>query len=379
MWPLIRPLLFSLDAERAHHLSMQIFAGAMRVGPLRRLTERLFRADDPRLHVRRFGIDFPTPVGLAAGFDKNAEYFDALSALGFGFIEVGTLTAQAQSGNPRPRLFRLPADRALLNRMGFNNKGSAAAAEALARRKELRPLFPVLGVNIGRSKVVSNEEAVGDYLTSFERLFPFGRYFVVNVSSPNTPGLRELQQRGPLTALLRALTEKNGELAARHGVEPRPILLKIAPDLGDDQITDIVEMTREMPIAGLVATNTTVSRDRLRTPARRVAALGPGGVSGAPLTERTRRFVLDLYRRTQGRLPIIGVGGIMSGEDAWQMIRAGASLVQVYTGFVYGGPGFVKSIHRHLLRRLAQSGKHSLDEVVGSALSEAAKREEWIM
>jgi dihydroorotate dehydrogenase len=364
MWPLIRPLLFTLDAERAHHLSMRLFAGAMRVPPLRRLTERLFRTDDPRLCVRRFGIDFPTPVGLAAGLDKDAEYFDALHALGFGFIEVGTLTGQPQPGNPRPRLFRLPADRALVNRLGFNNKGSAAAAEALARRR----VEPVLGVNIGKSKVVPNEEAVGDYLTSFERLFPFGRYFVVNVSSPNTPGLRELQERGPLTTLLRALTDKNRELAVRNGVEPKPILLKIAPDLNEPQVGAIVEMTREVPVAGLVATNTTISRDGLRTPPARVAAVGAGGLSGAPLTERSRRMVADLYRRTGRRLPIIGVGGIMSGEDAWQMIRAGASLVQVYTGFVYGGPGFVKSIHRHLLRRLAESGKSSIDEVVGEAV-----------
>jgi dihydroorotate dehydrogenase len=364
MWPLIRSLLFALDAERAHHLSMRLFAGAMRLRPLRRLTERQYRTDDPRLRVRRFGIDFPTPVGLAAGFDKDAEYFEALHALGFGFIEVGTLTGRPQPGNPRPRLFRLPADRALVNRMGFNNKGSAAAAEALARRR----VGPVLGLNIGKSKVVPNEKAVSDYLASFERLFPFGRYFVVNVSSPNTPGLRELQERGPLTALLRALAEKNAELAARHGAEPRPILLKIAPDLSERQVAAIVEMTQEVPIAGLVATNTTISRDGLRTPAARVAAAGAGGLSGAPLTERSRRLVADLYRRTDGRLPIVGVGGIMSGEDAWQMIRAGASLVQVYTGFVYGGPGFVRSINRHLLRRLTESGRRSLDEVVGTAV-----------
>jgi dihydroorotate dehydrogenase len=363
MWPLIRPLLFALDAERAHRLSMRLFAGAMRLGPLRSATSRCCRTDDPRLRVRRFGIDFPTPVGLAAGFDKDAEYFDALHALGFGFIEVGTLTGRPQPGNPPPRLFRLPADRALINRMGFNNRGSAAAAEALAGRR----IEPVLGVNIGRSKVVPNEQAADDYLASFERLFPFGRYFVVNVSSPNTPGLRELQERGPLTALLRALADRNHDLAARHGVEPRPMLLKIAPDLAESQVAAIVEMTREVPVAGLVATNTTVSRHGLRTPPARLETIGAGGLSGAPLTERSQRMVADLYRRTDGRLPIIGVGGIMNGEDAWQMIRAGASLVQVYTGFIYGGPGFVKAIHRHLLRRLAEAGKRSLDEVVGEA------------
>jgi dihydroorotate dehydrogenase len=363
MWPLTRALLFSLDAERAHHLSMRLFAGAMRLPPLRALTRRLYRTDDPRLRVRRFGIDFPTPVGLAAGFDKDAEYFDALHALGFGFIEVGTLTAQAQPGNPKPRLFRLPEDRALINRLGFNNMGSAAAAQSLAGRR----VEPVLGVNIGKSKVVPNDEAVADYLASFERLFPFGRYFVVNVSSPNTPGLRELQERGPLTALLQALSGRNRELAAEHGIEPKPILLKIAPDLSEQQVADIVEMTQEVPVAGLVATNTTVSRDGLRTPAARVAEVGAGGLSGAPLTERSRRMVADLYRRTGGRLPVVGVGGVMSGEDAWQMIRAGASLVQVYTGFVYGGPGFVRSIHRHLLRRLRERGKSSIEDVIGEA------------
>jgi dihydroorotate dehydrogenase len=362
MWPLIRPLLFALDAERAHQLSMSLFAGAMAVPPLRRLTGRLLRSDDPRLRVDRFGVRFPSPVGLAAGFDKNARYFQALHALGFGFIEAGTLTGQRQLGNPRPRLFRLPADRALINRMGFNSEGSAAAAEALARRR----VETILGINIGKSKVVPNEEAVGDYLASFERLFPFGRYFVVNVSSPNTPGLRDLQERGPLTALLRALTEKNADLAVRQGTAPRPILLKIAPDLTEEQVVAIVEIAREVPIAGLVATNTTIRRDGLRTAPARVAAIGAGGLSGAPLSERSRNMVADLYRRTAGRLPIIGVGGIMSGEDAWQMIRAGASLVQVYTGFVYGGPGFVRSIHQHLLRRLAESGLRSIEEAVGS-------------
>jgi dihydroorotate dehydrogenase len=364
MWRLMRPLFFALDAERAHRLSMSLFTAAMRLGPVRQATIHYYRMDDPRLRVRSFGIDFPTPIGLAAGFDKNAEYFDALHALGFGFIEVGTVTGEAQPGNPRPRLFRLPADRALLNRMGFNNKGSAAVAEALARR----PIQPVLGINIGRSKIVPNEDAPADYLASFERLFRFGRYFVVNVSSPNTPGLRDLQERRPLTALLRALADRNGELAARYSVPPRPILLKIAPDLSGSQVEAIVEMTRQIPVAGLVATNTTICRDGLRTPAAQVAALGAGGLSGAPLTERGRRMVADLYRRTEGRVPIIGVGGIMNGEDAWQMIRSGASLVQVYTGFIYGGPGFIRAIHQHLLRRLAESGKGTLDTVVGEAV-----------
>jgi dihydroorotate dehydrogenase len=336
----------------------------MSVEPLRRLTERTCSVLDPRLRTSCFGIDFPSPVGLAAGFDKNAEWFDALAALGFGFIEVGTLTGQAQPGNPKPRLFRLPADGALLNRLGFNNKGSAAAAQALARRRRIRP---ILGINIGKSKVVPNEEAVGDYLASFERLFAFGRYFVVNVSSPNTPGLRELQERGPLTALLRAITERNRALAAQHGVAEKPILLKIAPDLNEHQLSAIVEITEEVPIAGIVATNTTLSREGLVTPAAEVERLGAGGISGNPLTRRSRAVVAELSRRLRGRLPIVGVGGVMSGEDAWQMIRHGASLVQVYTGFVYGGPGFVRGALGHLVRRLDEGGHASIAEVVGVA------------
>jgi dihydroorotate dehydrogenase len=363
MWRLIRPLLFSLDPEQAHHFSMRLFARAMRVAPLRRLLASIYQPHDPRLCVRRFGIDFPSPVGLAAGFDKNAEWFEALATLGFGFIEVGTLTGQAQPGNPQPRLFRVPRDRALINRLGFNNKGSAAAAVALAHRTDTT----ILGINIGKSKIVPNADAVIDYLLSFERLFPFGRYFVVNVSSPNTPGLRELQERGPLTALLRALTESNHALAKQCGIEPKPILLKIAPDLSEYQMEAIVEMTREVPIAGLVATNTTITRSGLQTPNSIVEKIGAGGLSGGPLTQRSRAFVAKLYRDTEGRLPIIGVGGIMGGEDAWQMIRAGASLVQTYTGFIYGGPGFVRSIHRHLLRRLHERGASSLDAVVGEA------------
>jgi dihydroorotate dehydrogenase len=349
MWPLLRSLLFRLDAERAHHLSMRAFAALMRLAPLAEWTRERLTVHDPRLHVRCFGIDFPSPVGLAAGFDKNAEWFNALAALGFGFIEVGTVTARAQPGNPKPRLFRLPEDRALINRMGFNNKGSAAVAAALARG----PIRPILGINIGKSRAVPNEEAAGDYLTSFERLFPYGHYFVVNVSSPNTPGLRELQERGPLTRLLLAMDERNRQLALRQQIPPKPVLLKLAPDLNEDQLADIAALTKEVPVAGLIATNTTTAREGLQTAPGIVERIGAGGLSGAPLTVRSRQMVAQLYRLTAGRIPIIGAGGIMTGEDAWQMIQAGASLVQVYTGFVYGGPCFVRDLHRHLLKRLA--------------------------
>jgi dihydroorotate dehydrogenase len=369
MWrSLIRPLLFRLEPERAHRLAMGLFAALAGAGPLRRLVRRQLLVDDPALRVRRFGITFPSPVGLAAGFDKDGEWFGALEALGFGFVEVGTVTARPQPGNPRPRLFRLAEDRALVNRMGFNSKGAAAVAASLARQ----PARPILGINIGRSRAVPNEQAVADYRSAFELLYPHGDYFVVNVSSPNTPGLRDLQEREPVTALLRALGERNRDLAARLGVPPRPILLKIAPDLNDHQLEAIVRLCGEVPVDGVVATNTTVAREGLRTPPARLAAIGAGGLSGAPLTRRSREVVAALFRLSGGRLPIVGVGGIMDGEDAWQMIRAGASLVQVYTGFVYGGPGFVRSIHRHLLRRLRASGKASLEEVVGEAAQDRA-------
>ncbi|HVW02771.1 MAG TPA: quinone-dependent dihydroorotate dehydrogenase [Planctomycetaceae bacterium] len=359
----MRPILFRLEPERAHAWAMRGLAAACAIPGGQALLRTMYAVRDPRLHVRVFGIDFESPVGLAAGFDKNAEWFNQLHTLGFGFIEVGTLTGQAQPGNPRPRLFRLPADRALINRLGFNNKGSEAAAHELARRR----IQPILGVNIGKSKVVPNEEANADYLQSFERLWPFARYIAVNVSSPNTPGLRALQEREPLEALLRALSVRNVELSAAHGAPARPILLKIAPDLNDAQVDDIVALCAEVGIAGIIATNTTLAREPLSMPAEQVAALGAGGLSGGPLTERSRQFVANLYRKLGGKLPIVGVGGIMSGEDAWQMLRAGASLVEVYTGFIYGGPGFVGSIHRHLLRRLEETGHASLAEVVGEA------------
>jgi dihydroorotate dehydrogenase len=347
---------------------MRLFAAAMACGSLRRLTEHLLGPTDPRLHVHCFGLEFPAPLGLAAGFDKDAEWVQCLSALGFGFIEVGTITGQPQPGNPKPRVFRLPRDLALINRFGFNNQGAAAVAKHLAQLNRQT----LVGINLGKSRVVPNDQAVGDYLYSFEQLYPLGRFFVVNVSSPNTPGLRDLQERGPLTGLLRALTDKNQELAGQFGGPPKPILLKIAPDLEDRQLADIVALAEEVPIAGLVATNTSIGRQGLCTSPARVAQIGAGGLSGAPLTLRSRKIVAFLYRGLRGRLPLIGVGGIMNGEDAWQMIRAGASLLQTYTGFIYGGPFFARNVHRYLSRRLQESGKTTLAEVVGEAAEEFA-------
>jgi dihydroorotate dehydrogenase len=335
----------------------------MAIPGARDLCSAFFRVEDPRLHVRRFGLAFPNPVGLAAGLDKNADWFDALQVLGFGFVEVGTVTAQAQPGNSRPRLFRLPADRALLNRMGFNNRGAASIAARLAGKRT----GALLGINIGKTALVPLEQADDDYLTSFQLLYPHARYFAVNVSSPNTPGLRQLQSRDALSALLRALMDRNAALARLHHQQPRPILVKIAPDLDDGQLDDVVNLCLELGVSGMIVANTTLSREGLTTPAAQVLSYGAGGLSGGPLTQRARALVAAVYRKTQGTLPLIGVGGIMTGEDAWQMIRAGASLVQVYSGFIYNGPAFIASIKRHLLQRLSEAGKTSLEEVIGEA------------
>lgn len=359
----IRPILFRFDPEWVHERTMHLFAWLLRLGVLRALVTRWYRVDAPALRCERFGIRFEGPVGLAAGFDKNAAWYDALDALGFGFIEVGTLTGHAQPGNPTPRLFRLPADRALINRLGFNNHGSEAAAQALTGAT----IRPVLGINIGKSKVVPNEEALDDYLLSFERLVPFARYITVNVSSPNTPGLRELQHRDALEHLLGGIQTRNRAWAAEQGRAPVPVLVKLAPDLEDEALVEAVELVEQLGIDGIIATNTTNSREGLRTPAATVEAIGAGGLSGQPLTERSRSFVARIYALSGGRVPIVGVGGVMNGDDAWEMLRAGASLVQLYTGFVYGGPGIVAAMHRRIAERLTERGLDRVDAIVGEA------------
>jgi dihydroorotate dehydrogenase len=357
------PFLFRLDAEKTHNLAGNTLSWFVKIPLVGSGISAIFRVNDPRLRVRAFGIEFQNPVGLAAGMDKNAEWFSAFSTLGFGFLEVGTLTAQAQDGNPKARIFRLPEDQALINRMGCPNKGATAAAEFLVGQSKL----PILGVNIGKSAAVPLESAPADYLESFERLYPYASYFAINVSSPNTVGLRKLQATDALSALLRSLMQKNESLARSAGAGPRPILVKIAPDLDDDQLQDIVDICKEVGVAGMIVSNTTITRKGLTTSDERVRSAGEGGLSGKPLTMRARTLVSKVYRLSQGAVSIIGVGGIMSGEDAWEMIRAGASLVQVHTGFIYGGPGFVASINRHLLKRLAESGKASIEEVIGEA------------
>lgn len=356
--------LFGLPPETAHHLALSVLDRALGTAAARAAARRAFSVDAPELRVSRWGIDFPSPVGLAAGFDKAGTSFNALGALGFGFVEIGTVTAEPQPGNPQPRLFRLPSDRALLNRMGFNNPGAAAVAASLRRST----IEPVLGINVGKSKVTPLEESAEDYLRSVDQLQSFARYLVVNVSSPNTPGLRTLQDAGPLRALLGAVVERVRRNAPAAGATgPCPVLVKLAPDLTDPQVEEAVSIAIDAGAAGIVATNTTVSREGLRASVAHLESIGPGGISGGPVAARAREVVARIHATTGGAVPIIGVGGIFSAEDAWEMIRAGASLVQVYTGFVYEGPGLPRRINRGLLARMRREGARSLDEIVGSA------------
>jgi dihydroorotate dehydrogenase len=365
---ILRPVLFRLPPETAHELALRTVKLAFGVKWVRRRAARRFGSTAGG-ELRRFGLTFRNPVGLAAGFDKNGTAAEGLAALGFGFIETGTVTHQAQPGNARPRLFRLPLDRALINRQGFNNHGAARLAARLAAH---RPDC-VLGINIGKSRSVPVEEAVEDYLASFELVHAHADYIVVNVSSPNTPNLRELQQADALFALLDALQRRNRELAQRRErQEPVPLLVKIAPDLGAQDLEAIVEVAERAGLDGIIATNTTISRAGLRTPAERVAACGPGGLSGAPLRERSTEMIASLYRLTHGKLAIIGVGGIFSAADAWEKICAGASLVQLYTGFIYEGVGVVREINDGLQELITHSGFRSLDEAVGCRATELA-------
>ncbi|HEU0016186.1 MAG TPA: quinone-dependent dihydroorotate dehydrogenase [Longimicrobium sp.] len=363
LYPLLRPFLFTLPAERAHHLGTSALTAALATPAARALARRRLQVRDPALETECFGLRFPNPVGLAAGFDKSGQAFNALGALGFGFVEIGTVTALAQPGNPPPRLFRLPRDRALLNRMGFNNPGAEAVAARLART----PIEPVLGINLGKSKAAPLEQATGDYLRSLELLEPFAAYVAVNVSSPNTPGLRRLQDAGPLRELLRALRARGAELAAARGGPPRPLLLKIAPDLADAQVEEAVGIAADEGCAGIIATNTTVSRDGLRTSAAAVERLGAGGISGAPVRGRALEVVGLIHRTTGGRMPVVGVGGVFTADHAWEMLRAGARLVQVWTGFIYHGPMIARAINRGLLARVRREGLASIAEAVGSA------------
>ncbi|GAB4037402.1 quinone-dependent dihydroorotate dehydrogenase [Spirosoma jeollabukense] len=345
---IILPLLFRFDAETIHHTVSTLLKFALAIPGISALCRKLYVVEDKRLARTVFGLTFPNPVGMAAGFDKNAELISELSDLGFGFVEIGTVTPRPQPGNPRPRLFRLKADHGLINRMGFNNKGAGPAAGRLRHFAQNRGNRQVIvGGNIGKNKDTPNENALSDYLTSFRELFDAVDYFVVNVSSPNTPGLRDLQERAPLTHLLTALQQEN-----RQRSTPKPILLKIAPDLTNGQLDDIISIVAETGIAGVIATNTTINRAGLTTNSALVEQMGAGGVSGRPLQERATEVIRYLYQQSEGAFPIIGVGGIFSADDAQEKLRAGASLVQVYTSFIYEGPALAKRINQGLLKNM---------------------------
>jgi dihydroorotate dehydrogenase len=338
---ILKPVLFLFSPEKAHHITLSLLKIALAVPVLGWLLRRSYEVRDKRLERKVFGLTFPNPVGLAAGFDKDGKHYEAMSALGFGFIEIGTVTPLGQPGNPLPRLFRLPADEALINRMGFNNEGVDALAERLKNRK---PGNLIIGGNIGKNKVTPNELAGQDYAICFEALFPYVDYFVVNVSSPNTPNLRDLQEKGPLTELLAALQDLN-----RQKSKPKPLLLKIAPDLTDGQLDDILDIAKATQLDGVIATNTTISREGLATHPKILEEIGAGGLSGKPVKNRSTEVIKYLHQKSKGTLTIIGVGGIASPADALEKLNAGAALVQVYSGLVYAGPGLVKGINQALL------------------------------
>ncbi len=339
MYQLAKSFLFSMSAEKAHHFTTGALKSAFKVPFVKSIFKSIYGLDDPTLKQELFGLTFPNPIGLAAGFDKNADYIHEFAAMGFGFIEIGTVTPLAQPGNPQPRLFRLKEDQALINRMGFNNNGMDAAFANL----QSKPKGVIIGGNISKNKATPNEDATSDYLKCYETLYPVVDYFVVNVSSPNTPGLRELQEKEPLQQLLVSLQEANKNKPAQ-----KPILLKIAPDLTDSQLDDIIEIATNINLDGLIATNTTIERSGLKESKESLDKIGAGGLSGAPVLERSTEVVRYL-RAKNPDIPIIAVGGILTGADAVAKLKAGANLVQVYSGLVYRGPGLIKEIKKAIL------------------------------
>jgi dihydroorotate dehydrogenase len=340
----IRPLLFLFDPEAIHHFTFNFLKIISAIPGVNSILTSIYNKNDSKLERKILGLTFKNPIGLAAGFDKNARLIDELAAFGFGFIEIGTLTPKGQPGNDKPRLFRLPKDQALINRMGFNNEGVLVAVEKLKKRKS----DVIVGGNIGKNKLTSNENAFEDYNYCFEALYPYVDYFVVNVSSPNTPGLRELQEKEPLKKLMnhvKALSEAKEK--------PKPILLKIAPDLSTSQLDDIIEILKMTKTDGVIATNTTISREGLETSKEEIEKMGNGGLSGKPVAEKSTEVIKYLRANLGATYPIIGVGGIMNADDAIEKLKAGADLIQIYTGFVYEGPGFVKRISEALLKNQA--------------------------
>jgi dihydroorotate dehydrogenase len=335
---LIRPIFFCFDPEKIHYFTFSLIRSLSKIPGFPFLLKSLYGVNDPRLETEVFGLKFKNPVGLAAGFDKDAKLYKELSNLGFGFIEIGTLTPKGQEGNPKTRLFRLKEDSAIINRMGFNNGGVQEAVERLKKNTGV-----LIGGNIGKNKLTPNEEATSDYEICFDALYDYVDYFVVNVSSPNTPNLRALQDKEPLTQLLQTLQNKNLEKPKQ-----KPILLKIAPDLTDEQLLDIIDIIKETKIAGVIATNTTISREGLQSENKAEM----GGLSGKPLTKRSTEVIRFLSQKSNKAFPIIGVGGIHSADDALEKLEAGACLVQLYTGFIYEGPGLVRAINKKILEKL---------------------------
>jgi dihydroorotate dehydrogenase len=336
MYKFIRSILFFFPPEFIHHFSFTCIRLFFKL-PFARLFVKK-QVNDPDLQVEIAGLTFPNPVGLAAGFDKNALLIEELSALGFGSVEIGTITPKGQPGNPKPRLFRLKADNGLINRMGFNNEGVEAALERL---KKVKDKSIIIGGNIGKNKITPNEQAEADYLICFKKLFDYVDYFTVNVSSPNTPNLRALQDKAPLTRLLNLIQKENGLKST-----PKPVFLKIAPDLTNEQLDDIIDIVKTTNIAGVIATNTTISRAGLKTPNEKIEQMGNGGLSGRPLTNRSTQVIKYLYEQSGKQMKIIGVGGIHSAKDALEKLEAGACMVQLYTGFVYEGPGLIDKINK---------------------------------
>ena len=342
MYKIVRFILFFFNPEFIHNILFKLIKFTAMIPGINWIWILLFKVQDTRLEREVFGLKFENPVGLAAGFDKDAKLFDELGAFGFGFVEIGTVTPLPQEGNPKPRLFRLKQDKALINRMGFNNSGIEAISSRLRRKKTKL----IIGGNIGKNKLTPNEDAVSDYEICFEKLFPYVDYFAVNVSSPNTPGLRDLQQKAPLTALLNRLQELNSAKDKR-----KPILLKIAPDLTNSQLDDIITIVADTKIDGVIATNTTIDRNGLKTDKNKLKAIGDGGLSGNPVKSRSTEVIKYLADTSNKAFPIIGVGGIHSTEDALEKLDAGATLVQLYTGFIYEGPALIKRINKAILQR----------------------------
>lgn len=334
---LIRPILFNFDPEKVHHFTFRLIKFLNKIPGTQSIFKNIYQINHPKLETEVFGLKFKNPIGLAAGFDKDAKLFQELSNFGFGFIEIGTLTPKPQEGNPKTRLFRLKEDQAIINRMGFNNGGVDEAVIRLQKNQGV-----LIGGNIGKNKLTPNEQAVDDYIYCFNALYDVVDYFVVNVSSPNTPGLRELQDKEPLTFLLQTLQNLN-----QNKPKPKPILLKIAPDLSNDQLLDIIEIVKTSQIAGVIATNTTIDRSHLKSKSQNET----GGLSGKPLTQRSTEVIRFLKVNSQNTFPIIGVGGIHSVQDAMDKLEAGASLIQLYTGFIYEGPKLIKDINQAIIAK----------------------------